>query len=366
MTLLHAHKNDSKFLIFESLFYFCRIQCLIIRINSFAFSFLPPSSHAFNIAAFPQKKKWLRIHNTGEWDDYYHKGHTEELRKFFDRYLKGIDNSWENTPKVRVSVLNPGGKDIVDRVEEEFPIPRTQYQRLYLDTAKNSLNKNTVMAENYTEYNSDRKKNGIRFDMKMAADTEILGYMKLRLWVEALDHDDMDLFVKVEKRRPSGLPYKLTLGPGMDMSAKGYIHASMRASDEEKSSEENPRQSMKQEQKLNADEIVPVDILIWPMGLKFKKGDILRVTVSPYKTKKMWAGPFKLKMAKINLPKEGFTYMPGEKPEMYTIGGTEMFAGSKVDTAEMPKDHNKGRHRIYTGGKYDSYLYLPVIPEKKQ
>ncbi len=311
------------------------------------------------------KEKWLRIHNTGEWDDYYHKGHTEELRKFFDHYLKGIDNGWENTPKVRVSVLNPGGKDIVDRVEEEFPIPRTQYQRLYLDAARNSLNKNVVTSENYTQYDSDRRKSGIHFDMKLPDDTEILGYMKLRLWVEALDHDDMDLFVKVEKRRPGGLPYKFTLGPGMDLSAKGYIRASLRALDEEKSSEKNPRQSMVQEQKLHNGEIVPVDILIWPMGLKFKKGDILRVTVSPYKTKKMWTGPFKLKMAKISLPKEGFTYMPVEQPEMYTIGGAEMFAGSKVDTAEMPKDHNKGRHRIYTGGKYDSYLYLPVIPEEK-
>ena len=287
------------------------------------------------------------------------------MRKFFDCYLKGIDNGWENTPKVRVSILNPGGKDIVDRVEDEFPIPRTQYQRLYLDTAKNSLDNNVVTAESYTEYDSDRKKSGIRFDMKMAEDTEILGYMKLRLWVEALDHDDMDLYVTVEKRRPSGLPYKFPLGPGMDMSAKGYIRASLRALDETKSTEENPRQSMVQEQKLHAGEIVPLDILIWPMGLKFKKGDILRVTVSPYKTKKMWTGPFKLKMAKINLPKEGFTYMPDEKPEMYTIGGEEMFAGSKVDTAEMPKDHNNGRHRIYTGGKYNSYLYLPVIPEKK-
>jgi hypothetical protein len=40
--------------------------------------------------------------------------------------------------------------------------------------------------------------------MKMQEDTEITGYIKLRLWVEALDADDMDLFVKVEKRRPSG------------------------------------------------------------------------------------------------------------------------------------------------------------------
>lgn len=35
--------------------------------------------------------------------------------------------------------------------------------------------------------------------MKTRSDTEITGYMKLRLWVSALDHDDMDLCVKLEK-----------------------------------------------------------------------------------------------------------------------------------------------------------------------
>lgn len=310
------------------------------------------------------KNKWLRIHNTGEWDDYYHKGHTEELRQFFDYYLKGEDNGWKNTPKVRVSVLNPGGKDIVDRIEEEFPIPRTKYKKLYLNATKKKLTESTVTEESYVEYNSDCKRKRVRFDMGMADDTEITGYMKLRLWVSALDNDDMDLFVKVEKRRPSGLPYKFSIGPGMDISAKGYIRVSLRALDEQRSTEENPRQSMLKEEKLHKGEIVPVDILIWPMGLKFKKGDLLRVTVSPYKTRKMWTGPFKLKMAKINLPKDGYTYMPNEKPKMYTIGGAEMFAGAKVDTAEMPKDHNKGRHRIYTGGKFNSYLYVPIIPKK--
>ena len=67
----------------------------------------------------------------------------------------------------------------------------------------------------------------------------------------------------------------------------------------------------------------------------------------------------------LTIPKEGYTYFPEDKPEMYTIGGSEMFAGSKVDTTDMPKDHNKGRHRIYTGGRYDSFLYVPVIPEKQ-
>lgn len=310
------------------------------------------------------KEKWLRIHNTGEWDDYYHKGHTQELRRFFDRYLKGEDNGWEQTPRVRVSILNPGGADVVDRVEEDWPIPRTQYRRLYLDAQRRVLQTAPVSASSHAEYDADRQGSGVRFDMKMTEDTEICGYIKLRLWVEALDHDDMDLFVKLEKRRPGGLPYKFTLGPGMDMAAKGYMRVSLRALDEERSAEENPRQSMAKEQKLQKGEIVPVDILIWPMGLKFKKGDILRVTVSPYKTKKMWTGPFKLKMAKVELPREGYTYFPEDRPEMVTIGGAEMFAGSKVDTAEMPKDHNRGRHRIHTGGPYDSYLYLPVLVQR--
>lgn len=170
---------------------------------------------------------------------------------------------------------------------------------------------------------------------------------------------------ETRKAAPSGLKYQYSLGPGMDTSAKGYIRVSLRELDREKSAEENPRQSMEKEQKLKSGEIVPVDILIWPMGLKFKKGDILRITISPYKTKKLWTGPFKLKMAKISLPKEGYTYFPEDNPEMYTIGGSEMFAGSKVETTDMPKDHNKGRHRIYSGGKYDSFLYVPIIPEKE-
>lgn len=310
------------------------------------------------------EKKWLRIHNTGEWDDYYNMEHTEDLRKFFDHYLMDINNDWENTPRVRISVLNPGGNDIVDRAEEDFPIPRTQYRKLYLNAKNGSLETELSEIPFSVTYNSDKKGKAI-FTMKMTEDTEITGYMKLRVWVEAPDNDDMDLFVTVEKCRPSGLKYKYTIGPGMDMSAKGYTRVSLRELDAQ-STEENPRQSMKTSQKLKKGEIVPVDILIWQMGLLFKKGDILRLTVCAYKTRKLWTGPFKLKMAKIDLPKEGYTYMPDSKPEMYTIGGAEMFgsSGGEVETSKMPHDINKGRHTIHTGGEYDSFLYVPIIPNK--
>ncbi|MEU5059956.1 MULTISPECIES: hypothetical protein [Streptomyces] len=36
--------------------------------------------------------KWLRIHNSQEWPDYYDQSNVEDLRRFFDHVLKGEDN----------------------------------------------------------------------------------------------------------------------------------------------------------------------------------------------------------------------------------------------------------------------------------
>ena len=47
----------------------------------------------------------LRIHTTQEWHDLYQPQNNNELQRFFDRYTKGIENDWESTPRVRVSLL---------------------------------------------------------------------------------------------------------------------------------------------------------------------------------------------------------------------------------------------------------------------
>jgi uncharacterized protein len=47
----------------------------------------------------------LRVHSTQEWYDLYTKEGNEDLQRFVDRYTKGIENGWETTPHVRVSIL---------------------------------------------------------------------------------------------------------------------------------------------------------------------------------------------------------------------------------------------------------------------
>lgn len=306
------------------------------------------------------KEKWLRVHNTQEWFDYYTPENVEDLRRFFDHYLKGVDNGWEQTPKVRLSVLNPGGHDIVGRAEEEFPLARTVYRKLYLSAADSTLLTALPEQENVNTYQSAADFHQVNYRYRMDKPTEITGYMKLHLWVAAPDNDDMDLSVRVEKLSKDGQP--IPDRTGNRIVATGQMRVSMRQLDTLRTTEAEPYYPFTTVQKLKPGEIVPVEIEIWPMGLFFEKGEILQLTVGAYQPEKA-AIPFG--SAHITVPKEDFTYMPGQQPEMMTLGGNANECADPAEVVTSPATHNVGRHCIYTGGRYDSYLYIPEIPAKE-
>lgn len=306
------------------------------------------------------KEKWLRVHNTQEWFDYYTPENVEDLRRFFDHYLKGLDNGWEQTPKVRLSVLNPGGHDIVGRAEEEFPLARTVYRKLYLSAADSTLLTALPEQETVNTYQSAADCHQVNYRYRMDKPTEITGYMKLHLWVAAPDNDDMDLSVRVEKLSKDGQP--IPDRTGNRIVATGQMRVSMRQLDTLRTTEAEPYYPFTTVQKLKPGEIVPVEIEIWPMGLFFEKGEILQLTVGAYQPEKA-AIPFG--SAQITVPKEGFTYMPGQQPEMMTLGGNADECADPAEVVTSPATHNVGRHCIYTGGRYDSYLYIPEIPAKE-
>lgn len=305
-------------------------------------------------------EKWLRVHNTNEWYDYYTPENVEDLRRFFDHYLKGIDNGWERTPRVRLAVLNPGGEDIVGRPEQEFPLARTQYERLYLSAVDGSLNTALPAAEAVDTYVSESDDCSVTYRYRMQHSTEITGYMKLHLWVAAPDNDDMDLTVSVEKLSREGRP--LPDMTGKRIAATGMLRVSMRETDPARSTEAEPYYTFTTPHPLGEGEIVPVEIEIWPIGLHFDEGEILQLTVGAYRPANETI-PFG--SARISVPAEGFTYEPGQKVEMITVGGNQTEVADPKEVVASPATHNKGRHCIYTGGRYDSYLYIPVIPEKQ-
>ncbi len=307
------------------------------------------------------KDKWLRVHNTQEWFDYYTPENVEDLRKFFDHYLKNVDNDWQQTPRVRLSVLDPGSKDIVNRTENEFPLARTQYHKLYL-TENNKLSKTADDKATSVQYDVDGKAPQADFYYTFDKDTELTGYMNLHLWVEASGSDDMELAVNVEKvdadKQP--IPDKFTHNP---IVATGQLRVSQRALDKEKSTPSEPYLKNTAEEKLQPGEIVPVDIGIWPMGMIYHKGESLHLTVKAYEPPKVHI-PFG--EAKITIAKDQFTFDPKNPPEMMTIGGNSDQCANKNEVVTSPPTRNKGVHIIHMGGKYDSYLYVPEISDKSK
>jgi predicted acyl esterase len=267
-------------------------------------------------------EKWLRVHNTGEWPDYYE--YTEDLRRFFDYFLKGVRNGWEETPGVRLSILDPGGTDQVNRPEKEWPLARTRYEKLYLDASRSALTPDPVTHESSCRYKADDNQGEATFTLDIAKDTEYTGYVVLRLWIESDIADDADIFVLLQKLDASGNP---VFGKFGYIGPDGRLRASHRALDTSRSTPWFPYHPHDREEPLKPGQVVPLDIEIRPLGMRWHAGEKLQLTVAGY-----------------NIPGRFRKGLPG---------GGEMSG---------PQTRNRGHHIIHTGGRFDSYLLLPAIP----
>lgn len=316
------------------------------------------SFEGFRRISTPAEHKWLRVHNSGEWPDYYDPAHVEDLRKFFDHYLKAIDNGWEKTPRVRYAVLDPGGKDTIDRIDTNWPISNVQTKKLYL-TSEKSLSETKAPSASNLSYTIDSKAAGqVDLIYKLPTDTELIGYSKVRLHVEAIGSDDMELTVAISKRDSQNKPIG-SFSP-FPLAAVGLLRVSHRALDTNRSRELEPYLLHTHEELLKPGKIYPVDIGLWPIALRFRAGEHLVLSIAAtaiggVSTTGMFGG------AKIEVPVEGETYMPGEKVQKLTLGGQESVPGwVKAQAVSVPVSRNKGLHVLHVGGDYDSFVVMPL------
>lgn len=279
-------------------------------------------------------QKWLRVHNQVEWNDFYDEKNQQDLLRFFDHFLKGADNGWEETPTVRYSLLDLEGGDIVNRPAPHFPPPGVVDTPFFLDSPSSSLTTSGPGDETTSEY--DAAQGQAEFHLVFGEETEIVGYPRIKLWVEADGHDEMDLFVFLQKLdrdgkhltvQNSGINHpqveEMTRTNGSVLKFKavpGRMRVSLRQLDERLSTPDVPVQSLDRTEKLRPGQIVPVEIALFPMGLLMYAGEQLRLIVT----------------------------------------GRNLI-GTPMPFAEPTTPDNRGRHIIHTGGRYDSHLTLPIL-----
>ncbi|PKH38990.1 hypothetical protein SAMN05192575_103323 [Nocardioides alpinus] len=279
--------------------------------------------------------KWLRVHSTQEWPDFYREENVEDLRRFFDRFLKGEDNGWEQTARVRYSLLDLEGGDSEGHEATEFPPTDVSSVKYYLDGRTRSLTTDTPATEVPAEYDVAMGPGLVSFTTRFAEETVLVGYPKAHLWVEAKGSDDMELFVLLQKLDAQGTPLQEFTVPSRsavlhDLTEKGSsvlrykgsngrLRVSARHLDDALSTDDVPAHSFDRVEKLEPEQVVEVEIDLLPIGLVLHAGEQVRVVISAQNP----LGP----------------HMP------------------------MTRDYvaqNKGQHVIHTGGSRPSYVQLPV------
>lgn len=267
-------------------------------------------------------RKWLEVHGGKKWGYYYEPASTERQAAFFDHVLKGLDNEVGSWPPVLLHVRERHGSATA-HAAKQWPVEGTCYTRLFLDVATGSLQPDCPANESQMSYDPLDQDGEARFVHKFATDVDLVGYMKLHLTVSALEADDMDLFVVLEKYSEGArVPFTHWAVFEDGPVAHGWLRLSRRELDPARSTDYQPVLTNRSEWKLEPGRVVEADIEILPSGTRFRAGDELHLRIKGHDI--------------YNYP----------KPQLYM---------RHEDTV------NGGQHVLHTGPAAQSHLLIPVV-----
>jgi uncharacterized protein len=308
------------------------------------------NTEGYMLAASKHKK--LRIHSGTHFHAFYsEEGRMDQLR-WFDYWLKGIDTGIMDEPPVKIEIRTGGSAGRYEfRFENEWPLARTRWTKFYLKPEKEAAqNSEAVEGRLVSEppketatltysasgtskagvasvsavplAHGSTSRTGVSFETApMEKDTEITGPIVLVLWVSSTS-EDMDIFATLRNFGPDGKEV-FEVGPqgGPIPVTKGWLRASHRKLDPERSLPYRPYHTHDERWWLKPGEPVECQVEIWPTCIVLKKSHRLRLDIQP---------------------RDGIGSAP------YTHYHADYNAGAE--------------NTIYAGGDKPSYLLLPVIP----
>lgn len=250
----------------------------------------------------PHDKKWIHWGSKQEWYELYSEPESmEELTVFFDRYLKGIENGWEKTPKVRWSALQFGDREAIDNIVlEDFPVPSTEYRHLYLGPNQQLLSTATTDYSTVS-YDSESRASIAEFNYTFEKPSRLIGLPKAILYVSADEQDDFTVFVILRKKDKNGkalmhlnfpfhatpvksiaeIPEKDQASLNLHLGSVGILRASHRAIDSTKSIHPQfPFHPHLKQEKIEPGTVTKLEIGIWAMGVDFDAGESISLQVS--------------------------------------------------------------------------------------
>jgi predicted acyl esterase len=283
------------------------------------------------------KQKWLEVHGREHWAEFYTDYGVELQRRFFDHFLLGEDNGWDQQPALLLNIRHADGT-FTHRTERTWPLPNTRFTKVYLD--EDTL---TATPGEAGKVEFDASGDGVTFGTEpLGQDTEIIGPLAARLFVSS-STTDADLFLVVRAFSPQGdeVIFQGALDSYSALS-KGWLRASMRKLDPVLSTPYRPFHTHDEIQPLTPGQTYQLDIEIWPTCVVLPRGYRVALTVQGTD----WKFP--------GVVNEGRLLNFG-----VPLQGSGPFQHN--DLLDRPVDIFGGRTTVHTGGDAASWLQLPIV-----
>jgi predicted acyl esterase len=223
------------------------------------------------------KSKWVYTHRGGKWETFYSEEALATQQRFFDRFLKEVDNGWDELPPVRLEVRSDRDTVAAVRHEQAWPLPGTRWSELALSADGRLVGGEAPIAG---RVQVDSRRGCASFVARFEQATELSGPMALRLRVAVEGADDADLHVQVKKLRDGlAVPFEGSYGYGLDGVATGWLRLSQRELDRELSRPFEPVHAHRRSLPLSAGETAEVEIALMPSATRFEPGEELALEI---------------------------------------------------------------------------------------
>jgi predicted acyl esterase len=164
------------------------------------------------------KHRYLYTHRAGKWATYYSPEALEVQTRFFEHFLKGVDNGMDTAPPVRLEVRSHAAKVYEVRSIAAWPPPDTKPMTLYL--VPDGLRERPPTEPASAQFTAPD--GGLTFAYRFSRDLQIIGPMTLKLSVD-LEAAETHLFVAVRKfSNGRHVPFEGSFGFGRDAVTKGW------------------------------------------------------------------------------------------------------------------------------------------------
>ncbi len=277
------------------------------------------------------RQKRLKVQSGSYFVTFWHPDNVALQRRFFDRFLKGLDNDFEREPAVEVELRSVNDRVARTVTGEAWPLPQTRWTRLHLDAGSRTLLGEAPEVPSSLTYEALGE--GVTFTTApLEAGVEFAGPIVLHLAVSS-STPDMDVFATLRAFAPDGseVTFRSAVEPKCPVS-QGWLRVSHRRPDA-RATEWRPIHAHDAASPLRPGEVYAIAVEIWPASLALPKGYRLALTVA------------------------GRDFERADEPGPFRGSGFFLHQ----DARDRPPHVFGGRHSLHTGGERQSYLLLPVI-----